>query len=88
MVSKLRRISRREREAVADLKRLLRHRFPDATFELKLGGEPDGVYLMATIDHENTFDVIDYISDRLVAVQVDEGLPVYVIPLTPGHAAT
>ncbi|MDQ3695277.1 MAG: hypothetical protein M3464_16855 [Chloroflexota bacterium] len=86
MVGQLRRFSRREREAVADFKRLLRDRYPDATFEVKLGGEPDGVYLMATIDHENTFDVIAHIRDRLLEVQVDEGLPVYVIPLRADHS--
>lgn len=86
MVSQLRKITRRERDAVEDFKRRLRDHYPDATFEVKVGGEPDGVYLMATIDHESTFDVLDHINDRLLEVQVDEGLPVYVIPLRPDQS--
>lgn len=83
MVGQVRRISRQEREAVKDFKRRLLDRYPDATFEVKVGGEPDGVYLMATIDHENSFEVLDHIMDRILEVQVEEGLPVYVIPLRP-----
>ena len=58
-------------------------RYPDATFEVKRGGEPPGVYLMATVDVEDSGEVLDTIMDRLLEVQVEEYLPVYVIPVRP-----
>jgi len=60
-------------------------RYPEATFEVKRGGEPPGVYLMATVDTEDIGEVLDTIMDRLLEVQVEEYLPVYVIPLGPLH---
>ena len=69
--------------ALADFERQIRERYPDATFEVSWGGEPDGVYLTATVDVEDTFEVLDVIKDRLYHVQVDEYLPVYVIPIRP-----
>ena len=38
---------------------------------------------MATVDIADTDEVVDVIGDRLLELQVDEGLPVYVTPLRP-----
>ena len=73
----------RVQAALADFERLIRDRYPEATFEVTHGGEPDGIYLTATVDLEDTLDVLDAIMDRLLEVQVDEYLPVYVIPVRP-----
>jgi hypothetical protein len=35
------------------------------------------------VDSADTDEVIDVIGDRLVELQVDEGLPIYVTPLRP-----
>src|SRR5712691_3264729 len=43
----------------------------------------EGVYLVTTVDIADTDEVIDVIGDRLVELQVDEGLPIYVTPLRP-----
>jgi hypothetical protein len=69
--------------ALADFKESIRANYPEATFKVEIGGEPDGIYLLATVDVENTMDVLDTIMDRLLEVQVDEELPVYVIPMRP-----
>jgi hypothetical protein len=45
--------------------------------------EPEGIYLITTVDIADTGDVIAVVGDRLVELQVDEGLPVYVTPLRP-----
>jgi hypothetical protein len=42
-----------------------------------------GIYLITTVDIADTDEVIAVIGDRLVELQVDEGLPVYVTPLRP-----
>ena len=38
---------------------------------------------MTTVDIADTDEVMDVIGDRLVELQVTEGLPVYVTPLRP-----
>jgi hypothetical protein len=71
----------RVQAALADFERLIHDRYPEATFEVTYGGEPDGVYLMVTVDLEDTEEILDLIMDRMLEVQVDEYLPVYVIPV-------
>jgi hypothetical protein len=73
----------RVQAALAEFEQLIRNRYPEATFEITIGGEPDGKYLTATVDLENTLEVLHVIMDRLLEVQIEEGLPVYVIPVWP-----
>ena len=77
------RLTPRMKEAIDELKRLITARFPQAAFVVEEGFDPEGVYLITTVDIADTDDVIAVIGDRLVALQVDEGLPVYVTPLRP-----
>src|SRR5438128_1331854 len=69
--------------AVEDLKRRLQERFPDATFAVSPGQDPDGLYLSPIVDVEDTDEVLDVVLDRLLEIQVDDGLPLYVVPLLP-----
>lgn len=73
----------RIRAAVAELQGLIRARYPDAKFDVFEDEDPHGIYLQATVDVENSFDVIDLVSDRLVDFQVDDGLPVYLLLSRP-----
>ena len=41
-----------------ELQQLIRERYPDATFAVEVGGEPDGVYLMTTVDLEDAEESI------------------------------
>ncbi len=65
-------------EAVEELKQLITARFPQAAFAIEEGFDPEGIYLVTTVDIADTDDVIAVVGDRLVELQVDEGLPVYV----------
>jgi hypothetical protein len=76
-------LSPRMEEAVQELKRMITARFPQATFVVEEGVDPEGIYLVTTVDIADTDEVIDLVGDRLVALQVEEGLPVYVTPLRP-----
>lgn len=78
----------RVQAALADFERRIRDRYPDATFAVTVGDDPDGIYLMTTVDLEDTTEVLEAIMDRLLEVQVDEELPVYVIPVRPAPPAT
>ncbi len=69
--------------AVAELQGMIAQKYPAATFEVFHGEDPEGTYLRATVDIEDTDEVVDLIIDRLVDLQVEERLPVYVIPVRP-----
>jgi hypothetical protein len=73
----------RMQEAVEELKQLITARFPQATFVIEEGFDPEGVYLVTTVDIADTDEIIAVVGDRLVELQVDEGLPLYVTPLRP-----
>jgi hypothetical protein len=70
-------------EAVHELQGVITKRFPQATFIVEEGADPKGIYLVTTVDIADTDEVIALVGDRLVELQVDEGLPVYVTPLRP-----
>jgi hypothetical protein len=73
----------RMQEAVEELKQLITARFPQATFVIEEGFDPEGVYLVTTVDIADTDEIIAVVGDRLVELQVDEDLPLYVTPLRP-----
>jgi hypothetical protein len=70
-------------EAVHELTGMITTRFPQATFVVEEGADPKGIYLVTTVDIADTDEVIDIVGDRLVELQVTEGLPLYVTPLRP-----
>ena len=77
------RLTPRMKEAIHELKGLITARFPQAAFVVEEGFDPEGIYLITTVDIADTDEVIAVVGDRLVELQVDEGLPVYVTPLRP-----
>ena len=77
------RLTPRMQEAIDELKGLITARFPQAAFVIEEGFDPEGVYLITIVDIDDTDEVISVVGDRLVELQVDEGLPIYVAPLRP-----
>jgi hypothetical protein len=73
----------RMQPALEELKELLRARYPEVTFTVYQGEDPEGVYLSAVVDVEDTDEVLDVVMDRLMHFQVDQALPVYVMPTLP-----
>jgi len=71
-------LTSRMEEAVRELKTLITARFPPAAFVVEEGCDPEGIYLVTTVDIADTDEVLAVVGDRLVELQVDEGLPVYV----------
>ena len=70
-------------KAVNELKGTIAERFPQASFVVEEGFDPKGMYLVTTVDIADTDEVMDAVGDRLLALQVEEGLPLYVSPLRP-----
>ena len=66
-----------------ELQHLIRRVDPLATFRVVPGDDPTGTYVLATVDVEDTELVMDAYMDRLLTLQIDEGLPLYVLPLRP-----
>ena len=73
----------RVQAALVELQGRIRARYPEARFAVFTGEDPDGVYLRATVDVEDTDEVMDVLIERLIALEVDEGLPLYVRAVRP-----
>ena len=73
----------RIREAVEELRRLIAGRYPAARFDVFERDDPEGVRLRATVDIEDTDEVMDIVLDALYDIQVERGLPIYVVTEQP-----
>ena len=74
--------------AVSELQQMISQRYPQASFEVTPGqDDPESVHLVSTIDVEDTDEVLDMVIDRLLELQVEERLPVHVIPVRPFELA-
>ena len=73
----------RIQNALAELQGMIAGHYPQASFEVAVGDDPEGVYLTAIVDVEDTTEVFDVVVDRLVDMQVEEDLPVYVVAERP-----
>lgn len=68
--------------ALAELSEIIRGRFPDAAFQV--GSSPDDadvVILRAFVDVEAQDEVMDVVIERMMAIQIEEGLPIFVVPI-------
>ncbi len=74
--------------ALAELRSLILQHYPDAQFGVAQVGDMDGLWLTATMDFKDMDEVMDVIIDRLSEMQIEERLPVHVLPLrTPERIA-
>ena len=69
--------------AVEELQALIRNRYPDAQFDVSAGEDPEGMYLTVTVDLEDPDEVTDFVIDRTLQLQIEEQLPIYVVPIRP-----
>ena len=72
----------RMQAAIAELTGMIRTHYPTATFAVGRGeDEPEAVHVTATVDVDDPDEVVDLVIDRMLELQIDEGLPVFVIPI-------
>ena len=71
------------KKALEELRGMIAEHYPKASFEVAPGEDPEGIYLTATVDVEDTTEVMDVVVDRLIDLQVEHNLPVYVVPVQP-----
>lgn len=72
----------RTQAALNELRDLIRAQYPTATFETSRDqDEPVNIFLDVTVDIDDPLEVLDLVMDRLLEFQIDERIPVYVIPV-------
>ena len=77
------------REALEELKALIRRDYPGATFRVTRGrDDPQAIHLVTTVDVDDLDAVLDVVVDRMMELQIAEGLPIFVLPVrTPERIA-
>jgi hypothetical protein len=70
--------------AIDDLSAIIRRRYPLATFTIE--GDPEGsdeIFLVATVALEDLDEVTDLVIDRVLDLQLEQELPIHVLPVRP-----
>src|SRR5215475_14038507 len=82
-------INPKQKAALTELKGMIQHRYPSASFAVRRGIEDaKELWLTTRVDTEDPDAVMDLVIERLLEFQLDEGLPVHVLPLrTPERVA-
>ncbi len=68
---------------IDELKRLIAARYPDAHFTVFEGEDPEGIYLRATVDIDDSSDAMETVFDKLYELEVEQELPIYVVTSQP-----
>jgi len=67
--------------AIVELQHLILARFPETEFTIGEASDPEGVLMRAIVDVDDPDEVTSVFIDRMVDIQVDDQLPIYVVPL-------
>ena len=75
--------------AIDELKAIILAHYPETAFRVTPSPEErDAVHLKAIVDVDDTDEVVDLVIDRMMEMQIDDGLPIYVVPVrTPERRA-
>jgi hypothetical protein len=69
-------------DAVNELTGLVKQHYPTASFAIGPGeDDPNVTHITATVDIDDPDEVVDVVIDRMLELQIDEGIPIYVIPI-------
>jgi hypothetical protein len=69
---------------VTELENLVRQRYPHANFQVRRSTEnPRIVHLVTTVDVEDRDEVMDVVIDRMMELQIQDKLPLFVVPVRP-----
>ena len=77
-------LASRLQATVEELQTMIQRRYPQAAFSVSRSQEdPAILHLNTEVDVNDTDAVVDLVIDRMLQLQIEEGLPVYVIPTRP-----
>lgn len=72
----------RRQQAVSELTGMVTQRYPTATFAIGPGeDDPNVTHITTTVDLDDPDEVVDVVIERMLELHLDEGIPVYVIPI-------
>jgi hypothetical protein len=72
----------RLQRAIKELRGLILRHYPEARFEVRRGiDDPEAVHLIAAVDTDDLDEVVDLVIERMMEIQIEDGLPVFVIPI-------
>lgn len=79
----------RRQQAVRELTQLVQAHYPLTEVTVAPSEDnPDITHVIATVDIDDPDEVADLVMERMLELQIEEGLPVYLIPLrTPMRTA-
>lgn len=68
--------------ALSELKSIIHQHYPAARFEVEHGHDhPESIHLITVVDLEDTDPVFELVLERMMEYQIEEELPIYVIPV-------
>ena len=67
-------------ELIRNIERKIKSVYEDADFELLVGPD-DALHLRVYSSAESIWDVMDLVEDELIALEDDDGLAVFVVPV-------
>ena len=72
----------RMESALEELRGMIARPYPTASFEISRSqDEPDNVHLRVIVDLDDADEVLDLVSERLLHLQIEERIPLHVIPI-------
>lgn len=81
-------LSARMESAIEELKGLIRQHYPDATFKITRSPEnKNTILLKPVVDVEDRDEIMDVVIDRMMELQIEEKLPLFVIAVRPRERA-
>ncbi|MGI8552769.1 MAG: hypothetical protein ACR2PL_18570 [Dehalococcoidia bacterium] len=67
-------------EAVQELQATIRAKYPTTRFDVHSGvDDPEETWVVATVDLDDPDAVLDLVIDRLLDLQIEQGVPVHVL---------
>lgn len=74
--------------AIEEIQQAVLARHPTTIFRVEPGEDPGSVWMWATVDVDDTDEVFDLVSDRLLDLQLERGIPLVFMPVwTPERIA-
>ena len=70
-------------EASTELETLIQKAYPSASFSRLWLDDPEGMHLRVIVPVDNPEEIFDLVCDRLLHFQIEEALPLYLVPVRP-----
>ncbi len=72
----------RTQHAIDEIRRAISAKYPTARFQVgRAEDDPQSIHITAIVDVDDPDEVGDLVLDRVLELQVEEGLPIHVIPI-------